>query len=589
MLSRTSLALSIMLFSPALTIAQTTRCLSLDPASGPANGNSGSASISGDGRYVVFTSTASNLVSGDTNGRNDVFVRDRHTGITERVSLDSNGIEGNDNSSGGPVSADGRYVAFQSPATNLVPGDTNGSFDVFIRDRQTGQTTRASVDSFGAQANGHSFAPSMSADGRYVAFQSFATNLVPFDTNGQADIFVHDLSTGATRRVSVDSAGAQSNGGSTFLAISGNGRFVSFSSLATNLVANDTNGFPDIFVHDLLTAATERVSVDSSGGEPNQGSAFTALSFDGRFVAFDSGATNLVANDTNGQGDIFVHDRATGTTERVDVSSNGQQANQGEEADGVSISADGRFVAFASRSTNLALNDLNNTTDVFLHDRLTGETTMEDVNTSGVQSNQGSTQIVLSADARFVAFSSFGTNLVPNDPTNGDVFLRDHGASASFDAFCFGDGSGGSCPCSNNGSLHHGCANSAVGGGAILSATGVASLSNDTVVLASSSEPATALSVVLQGSEAAAPRAFGGGLRCASGVLLRPYTKNANGGSMSAPQGSEPSISLRSAILGDPIALGSTRIYQVYYRDSNLAFCPAGFNVSNAIATAWGS
>src|SRR6266567_3491186 len=244
---------------------------------------------------------------------------------TVRVSVASDGTEGNDVSMGSALSADGRFVAFDSAATDLVAGDTNRVSDVFVHDRQTGTTERVSVASDGAQGNGSSgllsfaFPPALSADGRFVAFVSFATNLVASDTNGATDVFVHDRQTGITERVSVASDGTEGNAASAGAALSADGRFVAFHSTATNLVAGDTNGKTDVFIHDRQTGITERVSVASGGTEGNGFSAEPALSADGRFVAFHNTATNLVAGDTNGKTDVFVHDRQTGTTERVSV------------------------------------------------------------------------------------------------------------------------------------------------------------------------------------------------------------------------------------------------------------------------------
>jgi hypothetical protein len=206
------------------------------------------SSLSVDGRYVVFESAASTLVPGDTNGSWDVFVRDRETDTTERVSVGSTGEEGNDTSYSGPISADGRYVVFLSWASNLVPEDTNGVGDVFLHDRLTGQTELLSVSSTGEQGDGESFPSAISADGRYVAFHSYATNLVPGDTNGTYDVFVHDRETGATERVSIGSAGEQGNGQSLWADMSPDARCVAFSSDASNLVPGDTNGATDILV-----------------------------------------------------------------------------------------------------------------------------------------------------------------------------------------------------------------------------------------------------------------------------------------------------------------------------------------------------
>jgi len=233
------------------------------------NGDSGCPSISADGRYVAFQSYASNLVPGDTNEVGDVFVHDRLTGQTTRVSVASDGTEGNDYSRRPSISADGRYVAFASLASNLVPGDTNGTWDVFVHDRLTGQTTRVSVASGGAQGNSGSWCPSISADGRYVAFQSYASNLVPGDTNGVLDVFVHDRLTGQTTRVSVASDGTQGDSYSFGSSISADGRYVAFSSLASNLVPGDTNDKPDIFVAAAVEPTAMRLlwgDVNCSGG-----------------------------------------------------------------------------------------------------------------------------------------------------------------------------------------------------------------------------------------------------------------------------------------------------------------------------------
>ncbi len=243
-LSLTTLA-GWLLLAPGWAGAGTTTRVSVDSAGGQANDFSGAApsisvdtSISADGRFVVFQSDATNLVAGDTNGASDVFVHDRQTGTTTRVSVDSAGHEatGLYPASGDPaISADGRFVAFDSNATNLVAGDTNSAYDIFVHDRQTGTTTRVSVDSAGNQANGYD--PSLSADGRFVAFTSGASNLVAGDTNGASDVFVHDRQTGTTTRVSVDSAGWQAYSFSHLPSISADGRFVAFASNATNLVA----------------------------------------------------------------------------------------------------------------------------------------------------------------------------------------------------------------------------------------------------------------------------------------------------------------------------------------------------------------
>jgi Tol biopolymer transport system component len=397
----------------SLQIAGTTERVSVDSSGGQADGHSRYVAISADGRFVAFGSDAGNLVPGDTNQDGDVFVHDRQTGATERVSVDSLGTQGNGESELPGISADGRFVAFDSGASNLVPGDTNGNADIFVHNRQTGTTERESVDGNGVEANGGSRRVDISSDGRFVVFYSTATNLVPNDTNNALDIFVHDRQTAATERVSVDGSGGQANGRSWDAKLSGDGRFVSFNSDATNLVPADTNGFEDVFVHDRLTGATERVSVDSLGGQLSAGGEKPAISADGRFVVFESGHG----------GALWLHDRQTGTTERADVDSSGHPPR--DQPFLPSISADGRFVAFDSAAGKLVPGDKNHLRDVFVHDRKTGRTTRVSLDSFGAEANGISTASSISADGSSVAFLSVASNLVAGD-TNGlqDVFVR---------------------------------------------------------------------------------------------------------------------------------------------------------------------
>jgi Tol biopolymer transport system component len=579
-------------------VAQVTQRASVDSAGTQGDADSGTfgVAISADGRFVAFASAASNLVPGDTNGVSDVFVRDRITGTTERVSVSSTGVQGNGLSDNPAVSSDGRFIAFTSLATNLVPGDTNGYPDIFVRDRLNGTTERVNVDSAGAQAIFGSDFPAISSDGRYVAFWSYARNLVPSDTNGFGDVFVHDRLSGATERVSVDSSGAQGNGDSGFngLSISGDGRYVAFTSDATNLVAGDTNGCSDVFVHDRQTAATVRVSVDSGGLQANAASYSACISADGSTVAFSSYATNLVAGDTNAQFDVFVHERLSGVTERASVDSNGAQANGGSDAP--SISSDGRYVAFVSFATNLVAGDTNGCNDIFMRDREGGTTARVSVDTTGVQGNAASGyHVAVSADARFSAFESAASNLAPGD-TNGhvDVFIHDS-ASSGFTSLC-DPGVGGviGCPCQNPPSgPTRGCDNSSGTGGASLAASGFAYLSADSLVFISAGEKPIATSVVLQGNALASMGlVFGQGVRCAGGGLERLYTKTASNGSITAPNigAGDVSVSVRSAALGDVIQPGQARWYLVYYRDPLvLGGCPTAstFNATQTGQVAW--
>ncbi|MFN0007472.1 MAG: TolB family protein [Planctomycetota bacterium] len=563
----------------------------------PSNGNSSAASISADERYVAFESHATNLVVGDTNGWKDIFVRDRQTATTERVSISSGGAEGDGDSSNPAISSDGRYVAFDSVATNLVAGDTNAVADVFVRDRQLGTTTRVSV---GSEGDGPSVKPSISADGSAIAFESAATNLVVGDTNAALDVFVRDLQASTTSRVSVDSAGVQGNGDSANASISADGLLVAFDSAAGNLAPGDSNLTLDVFVRDRQLASTVRVSVDSGGTQGAGSSSDPSISGDGRFVAFASDASNLVGGDTNLTLDVFVHYLLLSTTERVSVDSGGTQGASSSEDP--SISADGRYVAFASLADNIVSDDTNLTMDVFVRDTAIASTRRVSVDSGGTQGLGASSRPSISADGLLVVFDSDAANLVDGD-TNGstDVFLHDDGNASAFETFCPGDGTVAHCPCSNSGMPGRGCENSAGTGGALLTVTGVASLSADTVQFTSSGEAPTAfslvqpkgLSILLQGSGVIAPIAYGDGLRCAGGELKRLYTKISVDGAFVAPVAGDLSISARSAQLSDPIPLGSTRPYQVYYRDGTAGFCPGpsggSFNMSNGFLVAWGS
>lgn len=353
-------------------------------ASAPSFWSGASCSITPDGRYVAFLSLASNLVADDTNNWFDVFVRDRQTGTTERVSISSSGEEQifrpGDRCWDPDISDDGRFVTFMSSARNLVPNDTNESTDIFVHDRTTKTTERVSISSSGAQATGNSgatqaWSPSISGDGRYVAFASYFTNLIDNDTNDRvADIFVHDRLTGVTECVSVSSNGIQGNGPSYHPQISENGRFVSFESSSYNLTETDTNVATDIFVHDRQTGITELVSVDSSGqqGGSSCGSRRSSISDDGRYVTFRS-ACALVneGSDFYFRFNTYFHDRVTKKTERVNVSNSGilgQEEEFNKISSRPSISSNGQHIniAFFSRDETLVPYDTNLGWDVFI-------------------------------------------------------------------------------------------------------------------------------------------------------------------------------------------------------------------------------
>ena len=338
-------------------------------------------------------------------------------GPTELVNVRSNGKQGDDISGrfdGPAISADGLVVAFDSQATNLVGGDNNGVVDIFVRDRTAGRTTAVSVSSRGKLGNGSSAAPAVSGDGRFVVFRSNANNLVPGDTNQRLDVFVHDRLSGDTLRVSVASDGTQGDGSSLGGSLSFDGRFVAFASDATNLIAGGEPFGRKIYVHDMQTGVTERVARD--GAPP-------VISADGRFVAYGSFASDIVTGDTNQAFDVFLFDRVTLQTRRVSVATDGTQGDQASTSP--SISADGQLIAFSSDATNLVTGDTNDRRDVFVHDALTGTTERVSVDGAGAQANgqsdgpgiRGGTTggPEISTNGRFVAFDSIATNLIAND------------------------------------------------------------------------------------------------------------------------------------------------------------------------------
>lgn len=419
-----SILITVMLTSSVVRVTGSVRAapgdvtrISIDSLGTQANNASKRPSTSGDGRFIAFESDASNLVLGDTNASTDIFVRDRQTGETTRVSVSSSGAEANEGSGGAAISGDGRYVAFVSDASNLVANDTNNTTDIFVRDRQTGMTIRVSVSSSGEQANDFSDFPlSISSDGRFVAFNSDASNLVANDTNGTTDIFVHDNQTGTTERISVASDGAQANSTSFVPSISANGQFIVFTSRASNLVFGDTNNATDIFLRDRQMGTTTRVSINSSGIEANQGALEGSISGNGRFVAFSSSSSNLMSEETSGLDYVYIHDRQTGTTTLVSLYSDGFLMVGRSRTP--SISFDGRYVAFAfdDRGDGLPLQE------IYIRDRQTGATIR--ASNGGTGGEDSSFGPAISADGRITAFWSLSGRLVLGD-TNGtsDAFV----------------------------------------------------------------------------------------------------------------------------------------------------------------------
>lgn len=433
---------------------QTTRA-SLGIGGADSNGLSTQPSISNDGRFVSFSSIATNLVISDTNGMRDVFVRDRMLNFTIRLSESGNGVAGNDDSGNGsivslgaPVSADGTHVAFASLASNLIDHDLNDDSDIFVRNLPLGQLFRASGSSSGVSGSGVATQGSVSADGRYVAFDSTSSNLVANDTNGTSDIFLRDRYATTTLRINLSPTGQETPSVSQSGAarISADGLYILYFSSANNLVSG-ANSWAQVYVYDMALNSTVVVSKSGTGQLSNNdsGSMFNgqAISANGRFIAFRSSATNLVSGDTNGIVDVFLRDRdpdengifddTPGTTTRMNVTSAGQQVF-GSDATEPAISGDGRIIAFQSLSGTLVPNDTNNRIDIFVRDRLSGQTQRVSVNSAGVQSNEDSLKPSVSFDGRFVAFSSNATNLDPNDSNQfySDIYVRDRVNATTF-------------------------------------------------------------------------------------------------------------------------------------------------------------
>jgi Tol biopolymer transport system component len=367
---------------------------------------------------------AENLVSGDTNNQSDVFLFDRVDRSLARISSGPGGIQGDEKSADAAISANGLFVAFDSKASNLIASDHNDCDDVFVYDCHEGTVARESVNTAGAEGDSASSYPAISESGRFVAFLSGATNLADSDTNGAYDIFVRDRTLSTTERVSVAAGGAQGNLACEFQppAISADGRYVAFASWASNLVGSDGNGTVDIFVRDRQLGTTELVSVSTGGDQGNGPSGYPAISAGGRFVAFQSDSSNLVAGDSNSATDIFLRDRQTGTTTLVSVSSAGAAGNAASEKP--SLDAAGRYVAFASQAGNLVDGDSNGVADIFFHDCQNGSTTILSRDKDGAVGDHLSQNVRLQPDGSAAVFSSDAGNLVAGDTNKHvDVFV----------------------------------------------------------------------------------------------------------------------------------------------------------------------
>jgi Tol biopolymer transport system component len=425
------LLVAVCLAGSAWAVTPTTVRVTVKSNGAEVNSDSDAPAISGDGRYVAFESVGA-YTPGDAGMDGDVFVRDLQTGKTVRASVKSNGAEVNsaDGSEGASISADGRFVAFTSDAA-LSPGDTNGALDVYVHDFKTGTTRRMSLTSGGAQVIADSENASISADGRYVAFQSDGA-LTPGDTNGVTDVYVRDRSTGKTTRASLRAGLAQPTEDSTDPSISGDGRYVAFVTPDGHMTAQpDYGNSPllddDVFVRDMTNHTTKRVSLESNGTEadPNAqvASRDPAISANGNFVTFISQG-KFVPADTNNVGDVYIHSLTTNNTSLVSVKSNGTvgTGDSGVAAPAV-LSSNGRYVAFESNA-DLVPGDGNGYRDVYLRDRTTGTTKLVSVKSNGTQVAANHQEPSITADGRFVAFASLGAFTGGDSGNDFDVFLR---------------------------------------------------------------------------------------------------------------------------------------------------------------------
>jgi Tol biopolymer transport system component len=427
------IAVVFILSSTAIVGADTT-LISRRSQKNPSNGASGEPATSETGQFVAFRSSATNLDSDRCdNGVNHIFVSDRNTGTIRCISLNSNGREGDQDSVAPSISADGQFIAFTSTAANLADDKCDNGFShIYVRDRTTGTTRCVSVNSNGHEGNQHSHAPSISADGTLIAFDSSATNLADNKCdNGFNHVFVHDLTAGTTECVSVRSDGDEGNGDSFDPSISGDGRVVVFQSRATNLAARCDNGNSHIYMRNLVTGDTTCISVNNDGDQSNGNSALARISGDGRFVAFQSDPTNFTARCSNGLTHIFVRDTVEDRTTCASIDDRGNQGNN--DSVQPSISSDGRFVAFSSAASNLTGNRCTaGNLQVFVRDRADEKTKCASVGPKNVEGNSESINPSISANGALVTFESDSNNLVKKD-TNGlrDVFGNGNSISKS--------------------------------------------------------------------------------------------------------------------------------------------------------------
>ena len=563
-----------------------------------------------DGTIIAFASEATNLVAGTT--QPNVYHRNLTTSVLTRVARGTGGVQPNARSDSPAISADGRYVAYRSEATNISPFATSGQSNIYRYDVQTGATMLVSISAFGGgEPNGPSTSPAISSDGRFVAFYSSATDVVLSPTSFM-NAYVFDTQTFTSYRASETAGGAEGDWhsnpryylGSSDIAVEGIAEdeevaalWVTFHSDASTLDPNDANGVRDVFAKEIVSGALYRMDVVVSGKEPTADSYAPDISqlvatSNGPYVAFISRSNNLVSGDTNGSAeDVFRWDVLGGTVLRVNVSVTGAQGTlppttipptEYPLTFAPSISFDGNRVAFDSVLQNLHSYDTNAFTDVLRRDIALSKTyRLSEPQTMG-NGNGHSWGNSISGDGQLATFQSWATNLVLGD-TNGhaDIFLTT--TEQVYLPFCFGDGTGTACPCSNTGLPSRGCENTASTGGAYLMASGTASLGADDLNLIVRELPASVTTYFVQGSSLyGAPSTFGDGIRCHGGPTIATKTANASGIITYGPGAGDSPISTLTTI---PPA--STRYYQAGYAASPNLCGGANFNWSSAVSVVW--
>lgn len=402
-------------FDSPLSAQGFTRRVSVNSQGELAHGGSSDLKISADGRFVTFSSAAQNL-DGTPSGTRDVYVHDLLLHRTERVSLSDTGGFASTRCDYPQISANGRFVSFVTYSDNLVAGDTNGDRDVYLRDRLAQTTVRISLSTSGEQSNNDSYAGSISDDGRYALFSTRSAKMHP-DGNTRTHFYLRDTHTNTTTRTTENSLGDAANQDCKHGFLSSTADWIVFSTIATNLPGGAANSRDDVYIRNLNTGVTEWISSTHLGGEPDGHCNRPSVSADGRWVVFQSGATNLVPGDTNGVIDVFLHDRVTGTTSRINQRWDGSETVR--ECVSPRISADGSTISFQSSDTMLVPDDTNGVGDVFVYERATQRIELVHRGSGGVLGNRGASDASISADGNRVAFESTSTNLIGGPPQIG--------------------------------------------------------------------------------------------------------------------------------------------------------------------------